>query len=68
MVVTFDRQERQPITTPTRNWRFSASYGIFVVNQRLDLRIKICGNNRQLLLAAKRYCQVQNRLIVSNLA
>jgi hypothetical protein len=25
MVVTHDRQERQPITAPTRNWRFSAS-------------------------------------------
>ena len=24
MVVTHDRQERQPITAPTRNWRFSA--------------------------------------------
>jgi len=24
MVVTPDRQERQPITAPTRNWRFSA--------------------------------------------
>jgi len=23
MVVTHDRQERQPITTPTKNWRFS---------------------------------------------
>ena len=23
MVVTHDRQERQPITAPTRNWRFS---------------------------------------------
>jgi hypothetical protein len=25
MVVTHDRQERQPITAPTRNWRFSAT-------------------------------------------
>jgi len=25
MVVTHDRRERQPITAPTRNWRFSAS-------------------------------------------
>jgi len=23
MVVTHDRQERQPITAPTKNWRFS---------------------------------------------
>ena len=30
MVVTHDRQERQPITAPTRNWRFSASYDGFL--------------------------------------
>jgi hypothetical protein len=50
-----DRQERQPITAPTRNWRFSASYDSFVVNQTLVLRMNICGENRQLLVAAKRY-------------
>ena len=54
MVVTHDRQERQPITAPTRNWRFSASYDSFVVAQSLVLRMNICGENRQLLLAAKR--------------
>jgi hypothetical protein len=54
MVVTHDRQERQPITAPTRNWRFSASYDIFVVNQTFVLRMNICGKNRQLLVAAKR--------------
>jgi len=41
MVVTYDRQERQPITAPTRNWRFSASYDSFVVQQTLVLRINI---------------------------
>jgi len=55
MVVTHDRQERQPITAPTRNWRFSASYDSFVVNQTFVLRMNICGKNRQLLVAAKRY-------------
>jgi hypothetical protein len=55
MVVTHDRQERQPITAPTRNWRFSASYDSFVVNQTFVLRMNICGENRQLLVAAKRY-------------
>ena len=30
----------------------------FVVNQTLVLRINICGKNRQLLVAAKRYMQV----------
>jgi hypothetical protein len=52
MVVTHDRQERQPITAPTRNWRFTASYDSFVVNQTFVLRINICGKNRQLLVAA----------------
>jgi hypothetical protein len=37
MVVTHDRQKRQPITAPTRNWRFSASYDSFVVNQTFVL-------------------------------
>ena len=54
MVVTHDRQERQPITAPTKNWRFSASYDSFVVKQTLVLRMKFSGENRQLLLAAKR--------------
>jgi hypothetical protein len=57
MVVTHDRQERQPITAPTKNWRFSASYDSFVVNQTFVLRMNICGENRQLLVAANRYQQ-----------
>jgi hypothetical protein len=57
MVVTHDRQERQPITAPTKNWRFSASYDSFVVEQTLVLRMKFSGKNRQLLVAAKRYKQ-----------
>ena len=54
MVVTIDRQERQPITAPTRNWRFSASYDSLVVQQTLVLRMKFGGKNRQLLVAANR--------------
>jgi hypothetical protein len=57
MVVTHDRKERQPITAPTRNWRFSASYDSFVVQQTVVLRMKFSGENRQLLVAAKRYHQ-----------
>ena len=57
MVVTNDRIERQPITAPTRNWRFSASYDSFVVQQTFVLRMNICGKNRQLLVAANRYSQ-----------
>ena len=59
MVVTHDRKERQPITAPTRNWLFSASYDSFVVKQTFVLRMNICGKNRQLLVAAKRYRQVK---------
>jgi len=45
----------QLITAPTKNWRFSASYESFVVQQTFVLRMNICGENRQLLVAAKRY-------------
>jgi hypothetical protein len=61
IVVTHDRQERQPITAPTKNWRFSAPYDNFVVNQTLVLRMNICGKNRQLLVAAKRYEQLKHK-------
>ena len=54
MIVTLDRQERQPITAPTKNWRFSASYDSFVVQQTVVFRLNICGENRQLLVAANR--------------
>ena len=54
MFVTHDRQERQPITAPTRNWRFSASYDSFVVQQTFVLRMNISGKNRQLIVAAER--------------
>jgi len=49
----------QLITAPTRNWRFSASYDSFVVVQTFVLRMNICGKNRQLLVAAKRYRSFQ---------
>ena len=47
--------EGQLITAPTKNWRFSSSYDSFVVKQTLVLRMKFSGENRQLLVAAKRY-------------
>ena len=46
-----DSQERQHLTAPTKNWRFSASYDSFVVKQTLVLRMKFSGENRQLLVA-----------------
>ena len=51
------KTEGQLITAPTKNWRFSASFESFVVNQTFVLRMNICGENRQLLVAAKRYVQ-----------
>jgi hypothetical protein len=59
MVVTHDRQERQPIIAPTKNWRLSASYDSFVVEQTFVLCMNIFGKNRQLLVAAKRWQQVK---------
>jgi hypothetical protein len=51
---TAEEKEGLPLTAPTRNWRLSASYDSFVVNQTFVLRMNICGKNRQLLEAAKR--------------
>ena len=48
------KTEGQLITAPTKNWRFSASFESFVVNQTFVLRMNIYGKNRQLLVAAKR--------------
>jgi hypothetical protein len=47
----------QLITAPTKNWRFSASYDSFMVQQTFVLRMNICVKNRQLLVAAKRNLQ-----------
>jgi hypothetical protein len=48
------KKKPEPLTAPTRNWRFSASYDSFVVAQTFVLRMNICGKNRQLLVAANR--------------
>ena len=49
-----DILNHKQVTAPTRNWRFSASYDSFVVEQTLVLRMKFSGENRQLLVAANR--------------
>ena len=49
------RTEGQLITAPTKNWRFSASYDIFVVNQTLVFQIKFCDKSPALRVAANRY-------------
>ena len=52
--MSLDKKEGQLITAPTKNWLFIASYDSFVVNQTFVLRMNICGENRQLLVAVKR--------------
>ena len=54
MVVTHDRQERQPITAVWRNGGFSASYDSFVVDSSAVLRLNFCAKNPPLRQAAKR--------------
>jgi len=54
MVYKHSGQERQHLTAPKKNWRLGASYASFVVQQTFVLRMSICGENRQLLLAANR--------------
>jgi hypothetical protein len=54
MVVTHDRQERQPITAVWRNGGFSASYDSFVVGSSAVLRLNFCAKNPPLRQAANR--------------
>ena len=54
MVVTHDRQERQPITAVWRNGGCSASYDSFVVGSSAVLRLNFCAKNPPLRQAAKR--------------
>ena len=60
MVVTHDRQERQPITAVWRNGGFSASYDSFVVGSSAVLRLNFCAKNPPLRQAAKRYLQAMD--------
>jgi len=57
MINTAIQNKNEHITAPTRNWRFSASYDSFVFQSTFVLRMNICGENRQLLVAANRYVQ-----------
>ena len=58
MVVTHDRQERQPITAVWRNGGCSASYDSFVVGSSAVLRLNFCAKNPPLRQAANRWQQV----------
>jgi hypothetical protein len=55
MVVTHDRQERQPITAVWRNGGLSASYASFVVGSSAVLRLNFCAKNPPLRQAANRW-------------
>jgi hypothetical protein len=50
--------KRQHLTAVWQKWRLSASYDSFVVEQTVVLRMNICGENRHLRQAAKRYPQL----------
>jgi len=55
------RSTRTPAPNSTyKKLAFQYSADTFVVNQTLVLRISICGENRQLLVAAKRYASPYN--------
>lgn len=47
-------KEGQQVTAPTINWRISALYISFVVQQTFILRMNTYGENCHLLVAAKR--------------
>ena len=51
--------EKKPTANSTyKKLAVRCSADTFVVSQTLVLRINICGENRQLLVAAKRYSQI----------
>ena len=52
--IKINEKKAELLTAPTRNWRFSASYDSFVVNQTFVFQIKFCGKSPALRVAAKR--------------
>jgi len=55
----YSRQTRTPAYNSTyKKLAVQDSADTFVANQTLVLRINICGENRQLLVAANRYKQL----------
>jgi len=53
--LTTGRKESRTANSTYKKLAAQCSADTFVVNQRLVLRINICGENRQLLVAANRY-------------
>jgi len=52
-----DGQRKTPYNSTYKKLAAQCSADTFVVNQTFVLRMNICGENRQLLVAAKRYKQ-----------
>jgi hypothetical protein len=52
------KEEQRPGNTGLAKVAVQCSADTFVVNQSLVLRMNICGENRQLLVAANRYRSV----------
>jgi hypothetical protein len=55
MISRYDKKESRTDNSTYPKVAVQCSADSFVVNQTLVLRINICGKNRQLLVAAKRY-------------
>jgi len=53
----FGRKEARTDNSTYKKLAVQCSADTFVVNQKMVLRINICGKNRQLLVAAKRWLQ-----------
>ncbi len=60
MNLTSLKEEQRPGNTGLAKVAVQCSADTLVVNQSLVLRIDICGENRHLRQARKRYGQVQN--------
>jgi hypothetical protein len=54
MVNTAIQIKNEHIIALARNWQFSASYDSFVFQSTFVLRMNICSEHHQLLIAAKR--------------
>jgi len=59
--------KKRPHNTGLAKVAVQCSAGTFVVNQSLVLRINICGENRHLRQARKRYAQILEFVISINL-
>jgi len=61
--VLLPTNSRAAVNSTYKKLAVQCSADTFVVNETLVLRINICGKNRQLLVAAKRYAQCFNDTI-----